>query len=133
MINLLTLCNAIGLKETDDIFTEFLNEIGNYQITKYEFDETTYYSFYDKGIEIGVINQKINHIHIFMVDNAEYKANLSVKEINLKTLISSGGDEEGYLGYINKWYKYQFLKWVIRYEYDSNDSLVMISIYQDNI
>lgn len=121
-MKLTSLINGIGLKEGSQEFNNFLHEISHiFTKESPEYDDITYYSFFQNGIEIGVSNSKLKHIHCFILPKNKYSACHLDLELESLQLFSHG----------STWNSYIYHDKIIRVEYNG-DKVTLISIFNRN-
>ncbi|WP_334043433.1 hypothetical protein [Burkholderia ambifaria] len=141
--------DALGKEKSSDNVSRLAEKIGEVPIiseTPDDFNDaegkTTYWRFVKSGIEIGFRADKLNHIHLFVVllegcgsyggDVLGYPANTWTWESTKSRLgvaaIERQGYEDGLLGYIFPWSKYEFFEHSVRMEYLQDSTLRKVSI-----
>ncbi|WP_237385420.1 outer membrane protein assembly factor BamE [Xenorhabdus sp. Sc-CR9] len=143
--------NALGATESSKEFSELCLAIEEQaQVSQdpleYNLPEgpTTYYSFIRSGIEIGFIQEKLNHIRFYSDNNDEYENFTGVlisdiqmgwnKEKVLKVLGTpsrTGGGEVGmFHRYIDDWIKYEYPEYALHFQFNPDGLLCHSTLMQ---
>ncbi|WP_155636215.1 hypothetical protein [Burkholderia stagnalis] len=107
--------------------------------------KTTYWKFLKSGVEIGFRGGVLNHVHLFAVPHEGYglySGEIMGHAANTWTLTSTKdrlgpatkekqGYQDGLLGYIYPWCRYEFPGYAVRMEFLQDAALRKISIISD--
>lgn len=130
-----TFINNLGLMQGDDKMLESIILIGtNFEYCESDFEDSSYYKFFESGIEYLFEKKKLSGIFFFIKSNDQYKSYSSVDSlIEGINIYSNALDVIKLLGSPNlsgnKWIKYEVNKnKYIHFEFDVNDELKQITL-----
>lgn len=142
--------SSLGEPEASARLTSLLSEIGELPVvsqTPEEYNDPTgttrYYKFLASGLELGIRNEQLNHIHFFIQGDEGYGSYTGPLPPGIASGVSegsvvksfgppakSGGDKPSpLLGFVHKWIKYDVDdRYSIRFEFSREGKLRRLTL-----
>jgi hypothetical protein len=132
---------VIGSLQSSEVFNNFVVEIKEFPyVSISSLGDVTYYSFFNSGILLLIENLRLTQITFFIEELEGFSkyygdliidANSSEQDI-VKQLgnlaFSGGGYPDAFLGYINRWIKYEEDAYFLHFELNASNKIAKVSL-----